>query len=125
MSNPSFSNIDLWLFELAEGNLSPEQVEQLELFLLNHPELDVDRDVWNMAKIEKQAIAYPNVADLERKRRPVAVFAFASLVLLLLVGSGSYLAWNNQFSGNTPVDLSAQNEQVKRELFKQIRKSKE
>ena len=49
MSNPSFSNIDLWLFELAEGNLTPAQIEQLEAFLMNNPELDVERDMWEMA----------------------------------------------------------------------------
>ncbi|MCJ8288536.1 MAG: type IX secretion system membrane protein PorP/SprF [Crocinitomicaceae bacterium] len=123
MSNPSFSNIDMWLFELAEGNLSPEQVEQLELFLLNHPEMDVERDVWKMAKVEKQAIAYPNVADLERKRRPVVAFAFTGLFLLLL-GSGSYIVWNGKLDGTSSVDLTAQNEQVKGELLRQIRNAK-
>ena len=122
MSNPSFSNIDMWLFELAEGNLSPEQVEQLELFLLNHPELDVDRDVWEMAKVEKQEIAYPNASSLERKRRPVAVFAVAGL-LLLLIGSGSFLAWNGQFDDFSAADISAQNELVKAELLNQLKSS--
>ena len=70
MSNPSFSNIDLWLFELAEGNLTPEQVEQLELFLLQHPELDVERDMWQMARMEKEQHAYPETSSLQRKRRP-------------------------------------------------------
>ncbi len=124
MSNPSFSNIDLWLFELAEGNLSPEQAEQLGLFLLNHPELDVDRDVWEMARVDKQAIAYPDMASLERKRRPVAYFAFTS-ILLLLIGSGSYLTWNVVSGDGNTVDLAAQNESVKRELFDQIRSMKE
>lgn len=123
MSNPSFSNIDLWLFELAEGNLSAEQVKQLELFLLNHPELDVERDVWEMAKVDKQPVAYPNMADLERKRRPVAVYAFAGLFLLLL-GSGSYMAWNSQSDEFTEADLIAQNEDVKGELLRQIKLAK-
>ena len=52
MSKPSFSNIDLWLFELSEGNLNPEQVEELRIFLLKHPDLDIDRDVWEMAKVQ-------------------------------------------------------------------------
>lgn len=112
MSNPSFSNIDLWLFELSEGNLSPEQVEQLELFLLNNPELDVDRDVWEMAKVDKRAIAYPNVADLERKRRPVAVYAL-SAALLLLLGTGSYVAWNYQAPQDLGNTFVAQNQSDK------------
>jgi hypothetical protein len=94
MSNPSFSNIDLWLFELAEGNLSPTQIEQLELFLLHHPELDVDRDMWELAKVDNVAVVYPNAASLERKKRPAAVY-LGSLLLLLLIGSTSYGIWNS------------------------------
>lgn len=123
MSNPSFSNIDMWLFELAEGNLSPEQVEQLELFLLNNPDLDVDRDVWEMAKVEKQTIPYPNVADLERKRRPVVFYAFSSLLLLLLIGSGSYIAFNYEADDFSEADLLEQKEQVKLALQKEIKNS--
>ncbi|MDG1332801.1 MAG: type IX secretion system membrane protein PorP/SprF [Crocinitomicaceae bacterium] len=120
MSNPSFSNIDMWLFELAEGNLSPEQVEQLELFLLNHPELDVERDVWEMAKVEKTPVAYPEVASLERKRRPVVAFAFAGL-FLFLIGTGSFMVWNGQFDSFSEADAQAQNDQVKSQLLEQIR----
>jgi len=121
MSNPSFSNIDLWLFELAEGNLSPEQVEQLEMFLLNHPELDVDRDVWEMAKVDNTPIEYPDAASLERKRRPLVAYGFAGLFLLLLIGSGSYMAWNAQPDDFSEEDVVAQNEQVKAQLFDQVR----
>lgn len=87
MSNPSFSNIDLWLFEYAEGNLSPAQIEQLELFLLQHPELDVDRDVWEMTRLEKLEEVFPHTEKLER-RSPVAWYvggAMAVTSLALLV----------------------------------------
>lgn len=91
MSNPSFSNIDLWLFELAEGNLSPVQVEQLEMFLLQHPELDVDRDVWESAKI----VAVPPVFEEKEKlkrRAPIAWYSVASLAAILcLIGITSSL----------------------------------
>jgi hypothetical protein len=120
MSNPSFSNIDLWLFELAEGNLSPEQIEQLELFLLNHPELDVDRDVWEMAKVDKIPVEYPEAANLQKKRRPVAAFAFAAL-FLLLIGTGSFMAWNGNFNSFSESDLQAQNAQVKSLLQQRVK----
>lgn len=84
MSKPSFSNIDLWLFELAEGNLSAEQVEQLRIFLLQHPELDIDKDMWQLAKVEPTAVAYPDADKLERKRRPVAL---VGVMVLLLLGT--------------------------------------
>lgn len=87
MSNPSFSNIDLWLFELAEGNLSEAQIEQLELFLLQHPELDVDRDVWAMAKVDKTPLAFPAQEKLERKR-PFGWYAIgaSSAISAALIG---------------------------------------
>lgn len=66
MSKPSFSNIDLWLFELSEGNLTPTQVEQLKMFLMMHPELDVDKDVWESARLEKTELVYTKKESLKR-----------------------------------------------------------
>lgn len=94
MSDPSFSNIDQWLFELEEGNLSPSQVEKLEAFLLRHPELDVDRDVWHLAKVDTATVPYPHKKQLER-RRPVALYwnlaTAASIALIIGMGIYSYL----------------------------------
>ena len=50
MTSPNFDNIDLWLFDYTEGNLSTYQKELLEQYILNHPELEVDLDMWNMSK---------------------------------------------------------------------------
>ncbi len=94
MSGPSFSNIDLWLFELAEGNLSSSQVEQLELFLLQNPDVDIDRDVWEMAKITPATALYPNQEELQRKRKPIAWFYLTSAAsIALLFGT---LLMNNE-----------------------------
>ena len=86
MSNPSFSNIDLWLFELAEGNLSPEQIEQLEAFLMRHPELELDRDVWEMTKLESKEAHFPNQNELKRKPIGWYVAGAASIILLSVAG---------------------------------------
>lgn len=90
MSKPSFSNIDLWLFEYAEGNLSDDQVAQLELFILQHPELDVDRDMWEMARVRKEEVAF-NEQEALMKRKPVgaywAVGAGVTTMLILILGS--------------------------------------
>jgi hypothetical protein len=95
MSKPSFSNIDLWLFEYAEGNLTPDQEAQLELFILQHPELDVDRDMWEMAKVKKQDTAYPQEEELIR-RKPVAAYwgvgATLAVFTLLLFWGGNYFS---------------------------------
>jgi type IX secretion system PorP/SprF family membrane protein len=88
MSNPSFSNIDRWLFELMEGNLSAEQEQQLEAFLLQHPELDVDRDMWEMATVQKEEVVYPHQDRIVR-RKPVGLYmmaGFASIAVFIGLG---------------------------------------
>jgi len=100
MSKPSFSNIDLWLFEYAEGNLTPDQEAQLELFILQHPELDVDRDMWEMAKVKQEDFAYPQEQSLYR-RKPVGLFwsigAGVSAMAIILLGS--YFFFGQEKSG--------------------------
>ncbi len=92
MSNPSFSNIDRWLFELMEGNLSEEQVAQLEVFLIQHPELDVERDMWEISKVDNEQVVYPHANKLTR-RRPVGLFmsmGMASIAGIIALGSVMY-----------------------------------
>ena len=90
MSNTSFSNIERWLFELLEGNLSPEQIAQLETFLLQHPELDVDKDVWAQAKVDQREYVYQHQDKLIR-RRPVGLYsAVGFFTIALLVSLSIY-----------------------------------
>jgi len=84
MSNPSFSNIDLWLFELNEGNLSSTQVEQLQTFLLQHPELDVDKDVWENARLQRaEEYVYTKKASLIRENPIFRIMDYASVAVVL------------------------------------------
>ena len=97
MSNPSFSNIDRWLFELMEGNLSPEQIAQLESFLMQHPELDVDKDVWAQAKVDQQEFIYPH-QDKFVRRRPVGLYsAIGFITIVLLTSLAVYINTNTDF----------------------------
>ena len=91
MSNPSFSNIDQWLFELYEGNLSPEQIAQLEVFLMQHPELDVDLDMWKLSYVSPTPLVYPHQDKLE-KRRPAILYwsTSAAAIFALVVGAIFY-----------------------------------
>lgn len=101
MSTPSFSNIDLWLFELAEGNLSKDQIEQLELFIMQHPELDIERDMWEVAKVDPTPVAFPNVEVLQKKRRGAGIYTSSAAVMAsLFVGffAYSYVTTGSMFS---------------------------
>jgi hypothetical protein len=77
MSGPSFENIDRWLFEYVEGNLTHEQERQLEAFLLDHPEFDLDLDSWQMARVQPISHEFPNQETLfqeEKRRRRILPF---------------------------------------------------
>ncbi|MFT5859793.1 MAG: hypothetical protein ACI865_001897 [Flavobacteriaceae bacterium] len=114
MSKPSFSNIDLWLFELAEGNLSADQVERLELFLLQNPELDIERDMWEFARVDNTSVTFPDAEELERKRRPVALY-LTSLLVLLFVGAGAYGLWTTQSGADKGDTLLAEYNKTKQD----------
>lgn len=99
MSKPSFSNIDRWLFELQEGNLSPEQIQQLKVFLLNHPEFDVDKDAWDLAYVKKEEVVYPQQGKFHR-RRPVGLYmsaGFTAVSIFIAIGI-NLIANQNDFS---------------------------
>lgn len=107
MSNPSFENIDKWLFEFVEGNLSPTQVTQLETFLLNNPEFEADLDAWRFAKVDATPVTYPGVAA--RKRKPIPFWVPVSLVItsVFVAGgiAGAYL--NEATHQKQPVSIEA------------------
>ncbi len=110
MSNPSFSNIDLWLFEYAEGNLSDSQVEQLELFILQHPELDVDRDMWEMTQLQQKDVAYEDEASLY-KRTPVSMFwavggGIAAMFALMFIGYSFFVQDDQVATNQKRLDLT-------------------
>ncbi|WP_107039594.1 type IX secretion system membrane protein PorP/SprF [Brumimicrobium mesophilum] len=55
MSKLNFENIDRWLFEFTEGNLTDEQESHLFDFLELHPELMPEFKAWSSAKIKAPA----------------------------------------------------------------------
>jgi hypothetical protein len=79
MSNPSFENIDKWLFEYMEGNLTPTQVAQLEKFMLNNPEFEQDMDAWQLAKADATPVEFPGI--IGRKRKSVPFWLVSTLAL--------------------------------------------
>ncbi len=106
MSNPSFSNIDRWLFELMEGNLSEEQVAQLETFLIQHPELDVDRDMWELSKVDDFEVAYPHTNKIIR-RRPVGLFMSMGMASIAgIIALGTVMYWPSAEEQSTAVFTS-------------------
>ncbi len=111
MSNPSFDNIDKWLFEYMEGNLSPAQVTQLESFLLNNPEFEPDLDAWQMAKADARPVVYPGVVGRTRKPIPFWITATTILTAVFVAGGffGSFLTTQTADSTKIQNPVSAAN----------------
>jgi hypothetical protein len=87
---PNRENIDRWLFDWTEGNLSPSQEMQLEEFLVENPDLSIDADAWDAATVSSIPFAYENQASLKkRKKRVFAYWQFYALILLIGTGGTS------------------------------------
>lgn len=93
MSKITFDNLDKWLFNFHEGNLTPSEKRELQNFLDAHPELQEESDAWAYAKYsapltpitfeaELHAIAGAGVVNY----RKWSVLAS----LLLLIGTSAY-----------------------------------
>lgn len=90
MNIPNRENIDRWLFDWTEGNLSPSQEIQLEEFLIENPDLSIDADAWDAATVSSIPFAYENQASLKkRKKRVFAYWQFYALILLIGTGGTS------------------------------------
>lgn len=90
MNIPNRENIDRWLFDWTEGNLSPSQEIQLEEFLIENPDLSIDADAWDAATVSSIPFTYENQASLKkRKKRVFAYWQFYALILLIGTGGTS------------------------------------
>jgi len=83
---PTHENIDRWLFDYTEGNLSAQQEQQLDSFIMNHPDLELDLDAWELAKVDVTPMVFENKTYLYKKRSYKKTFVFASLLILLISG---------------------------------------
>lgn len=84
MSSPSFENIDRWLFEYTEGNLSPSQVEQLEQFLFLNPDLALEKESWDAAKVTQSQTPVFSAANMQRAN-PLPLFLWTGIAGLFLL----------------------------------------
>lgn len=103
---PTHENIDRWLFDYTEGNLSAEQEQQLELFLMNHPDIETDMDAWEMSKVDVAPMVFQHKELLYKKRsyKP----ALALLSLLILFTTGISLFYSNQQKETHKQSMNAQ-----------------
>ena len=82
---PTLENIDQWLFDALEGNLSPAQEQALEDFIAQNPEFELEQEAWQKTNYTASQITFEPKAALYRKKQfGYKPFAAAALLLLLL-----------------------------------------
>lgn len=88
MSGPSIQNIDKWMFELHEGNLSPAQEKMLTDFIAVHPELSAELDAWKMTTVAPENVSFDTSTLLKKKRKAAPVYwGIAASVVAISIAS--------------------------------------
>jgi hypothetical protein len=96
MTSPNKTNIDQWLFDYFEGNLSSEQEAQLEEFLLEHPEYDADLEAMGEARVSSGVDYFPHAEALKRESIWSGAYVQWAAGFALLIGLASSIWWINQ-----------------------------
>jgi hypothetical protein len=96
---PTLENIDQWLFDALEGNLSPAQEQALEDFIAQYPELELEQQAWSKTNYAASELTFEPKAVLYRKKKFGYKPYAAAAILLLLLATKSFLS--NQTSPST------------------------
>ena len=59
-------NYEAYLLDYSEGNLTGELQVELELFLIQHPELEINLDELSLVTIENEATSFSNKISLKK-----------------------------------------------------------
>jgi hypothetical protein len=87
MSTIDYKNIDEWLFNYFEGNLSAPETDLLTAFLNKNPALKADYDAWKKSYVHEPVMEYPNINSLLKPQvAPGTNRIKWSMVLLMLAG---------------------------------------
>ncbi len=90
MNGPTLENIDRWLFDWSEGNLNSDQIAQLEAFILEHPEVETDKDAWAASRVEASEVVYQQSHQFIKRRPYGLYFVSSSLALAAVISTGVY-----------------------------------
>ena len=87
---PNLENLDQWLFDSLEGNLSPEQQQALDDFLAEDPAFALEQNAWKQTIFTAQDITFEPKSALYRKNKFGYRASAAAALLLLFIGSLFY-----------------------------------
>lgn len=121
MTSPNFENIDLWLFDYVEGNLSVYQKELLENYIRNHPELEIDLDMWNMSKMPVAETLDHGVQIKKKRENRYAYYTTsilgAVIILLIAKSNESYNLYLNKSIQTSDLRINKSKNEVSKETY--------
>lgn len=113
MNIPNKDNIDRWLFDWTEGNLSPSQEFMLQEFLLLNPDLESDAEAWDAASVSSIPFTYNNQESLKRKKRRILGYwqFYAAACFVLTIGASLFYgsSQNNEVKPTQKNKIQASN----------------
>ena len=66
MEQINIHNYEAYLLDFSEGNLTHELQMELELFLIQHPEIDINLSELSLIALDDEAITYSNKSSLKK-----------------------------------------------------------
>ncbi|MBT5438041.1 MAG: type IX secretion system membrane protein PorP/SprF [Flavobacteriales bacterium] len=121
MNTPNFDNIDRWLFDYVEGNLNSDQESTLENYILNHPELEVDLDMWRMSNI-KMSDTFVNDLNIPKKTEKSHAYRLMNvfgILVILLIGRQIHFSETISPSNKGEIQVSQPPQNKNNELVKE------
>jgi type IX secretion system PorP/SprF family membrane protein len=105
-------NLDKWLFNLNEGNLSSSEKRELDSFLTQHPEYNVDADAWKLSEVNEKLVPIAFESELHAIAGGSTIYVYrkwavAATLLLLLGGSAFYIFFGSDDSSKTFADFTS------------------
>ena len=105
-------NLDKWLFNLNEGNLSSSEKRELDSFLTQHSEYNVDADAWKLSKVKERLVPIVFESELNAIAGGSSIYAYrkwavAATLLLLLGGSAFYIFFGSDDSSASISDFTS------------------
>ena len=91
-------NFDRWMFNYKEGNLSPEEVDYFESFMLNNPDYAADADAWDNAYVRQEDVEYHNADLLLKEKGAFHNWRNWAAILILFISIGSGIWFSNPFN---------------------------
>lgn len=112
MSRITPDNLDKWLFNLNEGNLTSSEKRELDSFLAQNPEYSMDADSWESSSVSEPLVPVSYEAELHAIATGNSFFTYrkmavAATLLLLLGGSAFFIFFGSDDSENAEKNISS------------------